>query len=93
VTTTKTQRKRRQGSNSFGEKISTWEALSTAAKPHLTDNPQAAVDQGGFETLIGQIKILAAEQEALTAQLRDATKSRLAAEKQGVRIAITSSPT
>jgi hypothetical protein len=86
VTNTKTPRKRRTGPNSFGEKIATWDALSTAAKPHLTDNPQATADQAGFETLIGQIKVLAAEQEALTAQLRDANKSRQAAQKQGHRM-------
>jgi hypothetical protein len=86
VQTTKTSRKRRKGPNSFGEKISTWEALSTAAKPHLTENPQAAADQSAFEAVIGQVKILAAEEESLTAQLRDANKSRQAAENQGKRL-------
>ena len=82
----KTKHKRRQGTKSFGEKIAKWEAMSTAAKPHLTDNPQAVTDQAAFEAVIGQIKTLAAEQESLTAQVRDATRSRQMAETQALRL-------
>ncbi|MEA2693021.1 MAG: hypothetical protein QOJ16_2408 [Acidobacteriota bacterium] len=83
MTTTPKPRKRRSGPNSMGETMSSWEALSTTAKSHLADNPQAAANQAAFEALIAQIKAANAEQEGLNARLRDSIHSRQEMQKQG----------
>jgi len=70
----------------MGEKLSSWEALSTRAKPHLADNPQATADQAAFDTLIAEIKLANAEQDGLTAKLRDSVHSRQAMQKEGRRM-------
>jgi hypothetical protein len=69
-------RQRRNGPKSSGETLTVWDTLSTTARPHLSDNPQAAADQTSFETAIADIKEANALQDSLTAQLRDSIKSR-----------------
>jgi hypothetical protein len=82
MTTPPKQRRARTGPNSQGETLTVWDALSTAAKPHLADNPQAAADQTALEGAIADIKAANAEQESLTARLRDSIKTRQEKAKQ-----------
>ena len=75
TTPTKPQR-RRNGPKSNGETLTVFEALSTTAKSQLADNPQAAADQAAFAEHIANIKAANAEQDSLTAKLRDSIKTR-----------------
>lgn len=84
--TTQPQKRRRNGPNSMGEKLSTWEALSTRAKPQLADNPLAAADQAAMDGVIAGIKAANAEQDALTAKLRDSVSGRQKMQKEGQRL-------
>ena len=86
MTTTPKKRQRRIGPHSQGETMSHWEALSTAARPHLSDNPQSAANQAAFDAMIAQIKLANAEQEGLTARLRDSIRSRQVMQKEGRRL-------
>jgi len=86
MTTTPKKRRRRTGPRSRGETMSQWEALSMAARPHLADNPRSAADQAAFDALIAQIKLANAEQEGLTARLRDSIRGRQALQREGRKL-------
>lgn len=67
----------------FGKKVTNWELLDNNLRPHLEGMPHLQAIALELGTLIGVIKTVDAEQEVARGQLRELTRRRQDAEKQG----------
>ena len=72
---------------SIAQAMKKWDTLNTAIKPLLAELPTATKDQADFETAIGRVRELGLAQQALTGQVRDTIKLRLAEQQNAVVLA------
>jgi hypothetical protein len=67
----------------FSNKVSTWEMISTNAKPHITDMPFLQPVVSDLDGLIAEAKGLDSDQEVARKQLADITHRRQELERNG----------
>lgn len=67
----------------FGRRVTNWELLDNNLQPHLEVMPHLRAFSTELRALIGVIKTIDAEQEIARGELRELTRRRQDAEKQG----------
>ncbi|HEV2856757.1 MAG TPA: hypothetical protein VHC97_28475 [Thermoanaerobaculia bacterium] len=67
----------------FAKNITNWQLLNDNLKPHLAEMPHAQPLAAELETLIAQAREIDSEQEIARGRLRELTRKRQDAEKQG----------
>jgi hypothetical protein len=67
----------------FGKTITNWQLLNDNLKPHLAEMPQVQPLAAELEALIAQARGIDNDQEVARGRLRELTRRRQGAEKQG----------
>lgn len=67
----------------FGKTVNNWQLLNDNIKPHLAEMPQVQPVAAELEVVINQARAIDNEQEIARGRLRELTRMRQDAEKQG----------